>query len=106
MNDFAIFLSVSAKEYLAKLVNSDKAVNLSLKPSGCSGYAYSLNIVEKKDDNLILMGIPFEIKEEDKSMLNNLTIDFKKDGLNQKIVFDNPQAFNHCGCGESFGIRK
>jgi Fe-S cluster assembly iron-binding protein IscA len=44
--------------------------------------------------------------DSDKEYLNDTLIDYKKDGLSSKIVFENPQAFNHCGCGESFSIRK
>lgn len=106
MINFSIFLSKTAKDYLSKQIGGDKAVKLTLKSSGCSGYAYVLDIVEKNKDTIDIMGIPFVIKEEDKPFLNNLVIDMKKDGINNKIVFDNPQAFNHCGCGESFSIRK
>lgn len=106
MNNFAILLTSQAEEYFSKKINQEKAIQIRLKRSGCSGHSYVLNIVEKTPDNIMLRSIPFDILDEDKSILNNVLIDVKKEGLNSKIVFENPQAFNHCGCGESFSLRK
>jgi iron-sulfur cluster assembly protein len=33
-----------------------------------------------------------------------MNIDFKKNGLNEGFEFGNPNAKDHCGCGESFRI--
>jgi Fe-S cluster assembly protein SufA/iron-sulfur cluster assembly protein len=106
MNDFTMLLTPSAEQYFLKKVSQGKAIQIRLKRSGCSGYSYILDIVDQSANNLYLRSIPFDIIEQDKEALNNLLIDVKKEGLNNKIVFENPQAFNHCGCGESFSIRK
>lgn len=106
MNNFTILLTESAEKYFAKKVSQEKAIQIRLKRSGCSGHSYVLNIVDKSPDNLMLRSIPFDIIDADKSILNNVLIDVKKEGLNSKVVFENPQAFDHCGCGESFSIRK
>ena len=39
-------------------------------------------------------------------MIPFLLIIFKKEGLNNKIVFEHPEAYHSCGCGESFAIKK
>jgi len=106
MINFSILLTQSAEEYFAKKLTPEKAIQIRVKTSGCSGYSYVMNIVDKSPDNIILRSISFDILDKDKNMLNNVIIDVKKEGLNNKVVFDNPQAFNHCGCGESFSIRK
>lgn len=106
MNAFTILLTPSAKEYFSNKVGKDKTLQIRLKSSGCSGYSYIMNIVEKSSSNLYFQSISFDILEEDRVVLNDVIIDVKKDGLNSKVVFENPQAFNHCGCGESFSIRK
>jgi iron-sulfur cluster assembly protein len=36
--------------------------------------------------------------------LIGMNIDFKKNGLNEGFEFVNPNAKDHCGCGESFRI--
>jgi Fe-S cluster assembly protein SufA/iron-sulfur cluster assembly protein len=106
MNDFTMLLTPSAEQYLSKKISQGKAIQIRLKHSGCSGYSYVLNIVDQSPDNIYLRSLPFDIIDKDKDALNNVLIDVKKEGLNSKVVFENPQAFNHCGCGESFSIRK
>jgi len=106
MNDFTLILTEAAEEFLKKKVDSNKAIQLRIKPSGCSGYSYVLNITEKSKGNVVLRSIPFDILEQDKPFLNNTVIDIQKDNLNTKIIFNNPQAYNYCGCGESFSIRR
>jgi iron-sulfur cluster assembly accessory protein len=106
MNNFTMLLTPSAEQYFSKKVSQEKAIQIRLKRSGCSGHSYVLNIVDKAPNNLTLRSIPFDIIDEDKAILNNVLIDVKKEGLNSKVVFENPQAINHCGCGESFSIRK
>ena len=50
-------------------------IRIGVKTTGCSGLAYVLEY-----------------------------IDFKKNGLNEGFEFGNPNAKDHCGCGESFRI--
>jgi Fe-S cluster assembly iron-binding protein IscA len=32
-----------------------------------------------------------------------MTVDMESEGLSQRLRFDNPNASQTCGCGESFG---
>jgi iron-sulfur cluster assembly protein len=36
--------------------------------------------------------------------LDGTRLDFVKDGLKETFKFDNPNAKNQCGCGESFNV--
>jgi iron-sulfur cluster assembly protein len=36
--------------------------------------------------------------------LNGIALDYVKQGLNQKFVFNNPNQTGQCGCGESFTV--
>ena len=36
--------------------------------------------------------------------LKGIQIDYVKQGLNQKFVFNNPNQTGQCGCGESFTV--
>lgn len=102
---FALFLTPEAQKYFQNKVKENQALKIELKPSGCSGYSYHFGIIEKTEKAFKNNGIFFEIEDKDKPHLNNTVIDFKKEGLNQKIIFDNPHAQNHCGCGESFSLK-
>lgn len=106
----SLFLTDSAKKHFSRLTQDNKSIQLSLKKSGCSGFSYSLNIVNKEEniDGFQLFNfqsIPFLISSKDIQALNNLVIDYKNEGLNQKLIFDNPNTMNECGCGESFGLK-
>ncbi len=106
-----IILTENAKNHFNKLINDNNAISLELKNSGCSSFKYVLNITEQtemKDKQKIykFQGIPFIINEIDLRAFNNMIIDYQKDGINNKIVFDNPNTINECGCGESFSLKK
>lgn len=73
---------------------------------GCSGLQYKIEFSEKKEKDNILSFDEIEVLIDPKSSiyLKDIVLDFK-DGLNGKgFVFDNPNAKNTCGCGESFSV--
>lgn len=107
-HDFALFLTPTAQKHFKKMVGDSGFIKLSLKDSGCSGYAYVLETEQKKENQLLTRfnDIDFFIPDEHKNAFNNTVIDYKREGLNYKLIFDNPNAENECGCGESFAIKR
>lgn len=103
---FELFLTDKAKQFLQGKLASDKSLSIKIKKTGCSGYAYDLNYVQASENDLKINGVRVLVSEQDKPYINMSVVDLKKDGLNSRIVFENPQAINECGCGESFGLRK
>ncbi len=103
---FELFLTDKAKDFLKNKLSNDKSLAIKIKTTGCSGYAYDLNYVQTSSEDLNINGIRVSISEKDRPYINMSVVDLKKDGLNSRIVFENPQAINECGCGESFGLRK
>lgn len=85
---------------------------LSIKKTGCSGYAYVPDIVEQVNENDINMvvqeGLQVFIDPSCMTIMNDLLIDYVAEegqGLKQKrLVFINPNEKGRCGCGESFTI--
>ena len=84
------------------------AVHLSLKESGCTGYMYVLDLVDEApeasipvqlDDDVILY-----IARDALPYLQGTVIDYVRNGLNRELQFQNPNAGEYCGCGESFSI--
>lgn len=106
--NFSIFLTETATAHFKKIAQDNKAIELKLKPSGCSGFSNEMKIVSLDsvigENKYIFQGINFSIPNNSLSGFNNCVIDYKKEGMNYKVVFDNPNAKNHCGCGESFSI--
>lgn len=109
-----ITLTDAAAEHIKKmLAQNEKGVGfrLSIKKTGCSGYAYVPNIIEQVIDTDIHFvtenGLPVYVDTACQNFVEGLVIDYCIDhaGLKQKrLVFINPQEKNRCGCGESFTI--
>lgn len=86
---------------------SGVGVRFGIKKTGCSGYAYKIEYVDKKrdDDVEIISGdISVFVQSKSVSYLNGSTIDFVREGLNEGFKFINPNAKSYCGCGESFNV--
>lgn len=84
----------------------DTGLRLGVTGGGCSGLSYKIEFSEKKEkDNIQDYGdIKIFIDPKSSIYLNGVVLDFK-DGLNGKgLVFENPNAKNTCGCGESFSV--
>lgn len=83
---------------------------LSIKKTGCSGYAYVPDIIKEKNEKDIYFlcnDLPVYIDPECEVFVKGLIIDYVADnvGLKQKrLVFINPNEKNRCGCGESFTV--
>jgi iron-sulfur cluster assembly protein len=86
--------------------NNSAGIRLGVVGGGCSGLSYKIEMGEEKDkDNVILFeDIKVFIDLKSSIYLKGIVLDFK-DGLNGKgFVFNNPNASNTCGCGESFSV--
>ena len=108
-----LYLTPSAikhiKKILAKQVRG-KCFRLSIKRSGCSGFAYVVDYV----DNLHAEDLKFSIDNDlvvfvDRlsfPILKGVCIDYVQNGLNGTLKFINPNQTAACGCGESFSIEE
>jgi iron-sulfur cluster assembly protein len=105
----AIELTTTAAERIRNFVERDGGVGLRLgvKKTGCSGWAYTVDLArEVLDDDLVFEqdGVKVVVASDSISFLDGSTIDFKSEGLGSAFHFDNPNATEECGCGESFTI--
>ena len=90
----------------AENLDGQKGLRLAVTGGGCSGLSYKIEFSEKKErDNILdFSGIKVLVDPKSVIYLKGIVLDFK-DGLNGKgFSFDNPNAKNTCGCGESFSI--
>ena len=106
-----VILTPSAKthvlSYLAKQVDS-LGVRLSVKKTGCSGFSYVVDYVNAVNDNdlsfLLEGNYHLYIDKSSYPYLKGLIMDYVKQGLNAKFIFENPNQSGQCGCGESFTV--
>jgi len=112
--DQLISITEPAAKHIKKMMGENKnaiGFRLSLKKTGCSGYSYVPSLIEKINSADLAFDV-FDLKvfvdKECKEFIKNLEIDYVEDvnaGLKQKrLVFNNPNEKNRCGCGESFTI--
>ncbi len=82
-------------------------LRVGVRKSGCSGYAYTLDYADAigADDTVFEQhGATVVVRRDDLSLLDGLTLDYQKQGLNESFKFLNPKAKAYCGCGESFTV--
>lgn len=85
---------------------SGKGLRLAVVGGGCSGLSYKIEFtpIKEKDYQIDLGMVKVIIDPKSSIYLKGITLDFQ-DGLNGKgFVFENPNAKNTCGCGESFSM--
>lgn len=106
----AITLTQNAAEQIQKsIAKRGKGVGLRLgvKKVGCSGLAYTFDYADAVGAN----DVSFEshdakivVDKEALQYIDGSTVDFGREGLKESFKFENPNAKNQCGCGESFNV--
>lgn len=93
------------------MANKPIGIRLGVKKAGCSGYEYELKYAYPPDQSNLDFAFQFGditilIDKEIylKFFKGGTTLDFRKEGINEGLQFDNPNVANQCGCGESFTL--
>lgn len=103
-----ITLTNSAQRHFEQVLAAQPAataIRVGIKISGCSGKLYVLSPADTRlPQEITVKSGPLQIWVDPAQLpaLQGLEIDCIQDGLNQRIVFNNPNAKGTCGCGESF----
>ncbi|OUR71171.1 ATPase [Marinomonas sp. 42_23_T18] len=105
----AISLSEVAKQYFVKKMQNqtDKLIRLTTKVSGCTGFAYVLDLADGPEDEDTVFTfdeLTIAVSEEALSLVSGTEIDVAQEGLNEVVKFNNPNVVSECGCGESFSV--
>ena len=106
----AITLTDNAAERIKSFLSSrgkGEGLRLGVKTSGCSGMAYVLEFVDKagdEDTTFDEKGVQIFVDPKSLVYLEGVEVDYGKEGLNEGFKFNNPNAANECGCGESFTV--
>lgn len=99
----------AAKHVLNFLGRRGRGIGLRLgvQTSGCSGMAYKLEYVDEPtehDEVFDSFGVKIVVDAKSLSYLDGTELDFVREGLNEGFKFNNPNARDQCGCGESFTV--
>lgn len=98
----------AARHFAVQLARrpSSVAIRLSVHAAGCSGLGYRMDFAEVlRDDDVVFESGRIRIAVDSQSLpfVQGTTVDMVQEGLARRLRFDNPNARQSCGCGESFG---
>ena len=87
-------------------VADNTGLRLSVIGGGCSGLSYEMGFSEARTDDSVLEFDGFSVLLDPKSTiyLKGISLDYQDGLMGKGFVFQNPNATNTCGCGESFSI--
>lgn len=105
----AVTVTAAALQFFQNKLKAQKlpAIHISVKTSGCAGFAYVINYGEKPADTDTehkFDDITIFISADAMEKIRGSEIDLKVEGLNKNIVFNNPNVTASCGCGTSFSV--
>jgi iron-sulfur cluster assembly protein len=84
-------------------------IRLGVKTTGCSGLAYVLEYVQEytpseSDINYAQQDFVVLVDKKNEVYLQDVTVDYVRQGLNEGFEFRNPNERDRSGCGESFRV--
>jgi iron-sulfur cluster assembly protein len=106
----AITMTESAAKHIRNQIEksgSGVGLRLGVKKSGCSGFAYVLDIAQEIQENDTIFesyGAKLLVDAESLPFLEGTELEYVKEGLGHVFKFNNPNVKNQCGCGESFAV--
>jgi iron-sulfur cluster assembly protein len=83
-------------------------VRVGVKNGGCAGMSYTMEYAETQnplDEVVEDKGVRILIDPKAVLFLLGTELDYKADKLQSGFVFNNPNAVDACGCGESVTIK-
>ncbi len=99
----------AAKQISGYMAKQENAIGLrfGVKNSGCSGYAYTVDMTDEIGDNDEVFeshGVKVIVDKSHLEQIDGTQIDYESDGFSSAFKFKNPKVVDECGCGESFSV--
>ena len=82
-------------------------LRLGVRPAGCSGLTYVIEVANEVAEGDVVVetkGVRLIVDADSADYLNGMELDYRREGLNELFRFNNPNAKETCGCGESFTV--
>lgn len=107
-----ISVTETAAQKIKKLLHTrgtGLGIRIGVRTTGCSGLAYTLEYIDTPPvtrDHVMYESHGVKVWVDGKShvYVDGMTVDWKRQGLNEGFDFINEKEAARCGCGESFTI--
>jgi len=110
VGDDPVTMTEAAREEVKRLLAEEKnlgqGLRLGVAGGGCSGLVYNVEFDSHKEGDVVIPQDGFEVYLDRKSIiyLRGIVLDFQSGLGGRGFQFNNPNASNTCGCGESFAV--
>ena len=99
--------AMQVKKLISKSDTTVIGLRVAVSSKGCSGLSYVFEYAEEKkklEEEVESKGVKIFIDPMAIMYIMGSEMDYKEERLQTCFVFNNPNAKNICGCGESFSI--
>ena len=109
MKTEAIIVTQDAKFYINERLYGDKLLLIKLNTKGCSGHSIEYDLIDsvqigKYDEVIRWQDGGLVIESASVMGLLGSILDVNRSVVESYLVWSNPNAANHCGCGSSFEL--
>jgi len=87
----------------------DWVLDVGLTSGGCSGFKYSIDLIEPPEDEsiyriVVMPGLRVFVNKKSYLFLNGTEIGYEETIMSSGFTFNTPKVTRSCGCGESVGF--
>jgi len=106
-----VTITEDARNYINQRCDGINTIlGVSVNSKGCSGHQYEYRLIDPKivsplDETILWPGGGISISGRSVMFLIGSVLDIKRDNMQELLQWENPNATNHCGCGESFSVK-
>lgn len=106
----SITLTDRAAEHVSRYLSKRGrgiGLRVGVQTSGCSGMAYRLEYADlMRDEDRVFesKGVRLVVDATSLPYVDGTELDFVREGLSEGFKFNNPNAQDTCGCGQSFKV--
>ncbi len=97
--------ATKVSELIAREDQDGMALRLGVRPGGCSGFSYELELDSTIDDTDIVAtfdGVSLVVDAQSMEKVNGAEIDYRDTLEGAGFHINNPNVTRSCGCGNSF----
>jgi len=96
-----------ARKFIARRAGATLGLRLAVRASGCSGLSYAVEFADKTEPGDVEFenhGVRILVDQKSLIYLDGTRLDYARVGMKEGFKFDNPNAKEKCGCGDSFNV--